>query len=195
MEKCLTQVYYRYFQYTILIFTIFLLQACADKELMLPPPAEPVKLPKITTEYLLKNRIISYAPQFHEKILTTLPYEIENFEEHYRFHLVARVPDAEAPRDLQPKFYLWLVRYADNWRDFVAVYAENRTPLLIKPHYSNIRQGVFYEEYTIDLSLEQLKSVREKGLSLTLINAAHIRSEIFLPPEYIQAFLEIIKKG
>ena len=188
----MTQVYKRYLQYLLLFIMFIFLQACSQKHLEpLPPQTEP---PEITTAYLLEHRIISYAPQFHEKILSTLPYEMENFGERYRFHLIARVPDTSASNPVKKHYYLWLVRYADSWRNFTAAYSSALGELKIEPHYSNIRQGVFYEEYTIDFTLQQLKKLQKQGLSLTLLNNAHVHSEIFLPPEYLQAFLELIKE-
>ena len=188
----LTQVYKRFLQYILLFIMFISLQACSQKHLEpLPPQTEP---PEITTAYLLEHRIISYAPQLHEKILSTLPYEMENFEERYRFHLIARLPDTSASDPAETHYYLWLVRYADNWRDFTAAYSNTLGVLKIEPHYSNIRQGVFYEEYTVDFTLEQLKRLQTQGLSLTLFNNARLRSEIFLPPEYLQAFLQLLKE-
>ena len=187
----LTQVYWRYLQNILLFLTIIFVQACSQKHLQ--PLPEQTALPEITTAYLLKHRIISYAPQFHEKVLSTLPYEVENFEEKYLFYLIARLPDPSAPKTLKKHYYLWLLRYGDSWRNYNAVYSNTLGELKIEPHYSNIREGVFYEEYTIDFTLKQLQELRKKGLDLTLSNNAHIRSEIFLPPEYLQAFLEMLQ--
>jgi len=153
-------------------------------------------LPEITTEYLLEHRIISYAPKYHEKVITTLPYEIQTFEENYLLFLVARLPDANSTALIkltEPRYYLWLERRSDSWLDFVGVYSRQLSSLTIKGHYSSIRNGAYYKDYTIDFTPEQLAHIQEHDLVLTLINQQKVRSTVEIPKNYIQAFLKMLE--
>jgi hypothetical protein len=181
---------------SLLFFLILplLLGCTAGKK---PEPTAKMPPPEITTAYLLEHRIISYAPKFQEKIVTTLPYEIRRFEESYLLYLVARIPDtngASVFKAAQPVYYLWLERISDNWRDFSAVRSTIEAPLEIYSHYSAIRHGEFYEEYTINFTPEQLAGVQDSGLDLLLINQHNQRSNINIPAHYIKAFLEMLQE-
>ena len=178
-----------------LIIILFIISGCAKNEEKLQ--AEPTPVPEITTAYLLEHRIIAYEPKYQEKIIATLPYEIKTFEESYLLYLVARIPDQNGTALLKakgPHYYLWLERRADSWRDFVAVRSASVAPLAINAHYSAIRQGHYYKEYTIDFTLQQLRSVQENGVDLTLINRQNNSSTVSLPKHYIKAFLKMIEK-
>lgn len=181
---------------TILFFLIpALLLGCTAAEKAKPTTTPP---PEITADYLLKHRIISYAPRFHEKVISTLPYEIQRFDESYRLNLVARIPDKESGSLLKashPRYYLLLQRSSDGWLDFTAVHTPNLTPLKIVSHYSSIRQGRFYKEYTIDFTLEQLYSLETSGLELLLINKKNETSTVTLPTHYISAFLKMVEEN
>jgi len=175
-------------------FTLLLFIGCAQQ----PDVAElsPETVPEITTAYLLEHRIISYAPKYHEKVITTLPYEIQTFEENYLLFLVARLPDANSTAAIkitEPHYYLWLERRSESWRDFVAAYSRQLPSLAIKAHYSSIRNGKYYKNYTIDFTLQQLREVQERGLAVTLINRQNHRSTIEIPKHYIQAFLQMLE--
>ena len=177
-----------------LLLSLFLSSGCSQHSDEVSPLPESV--PEITTEYLLEHRIISYAPKYHEKVITTLPYEIQTFEENYLLFLVARLPDANSTAIIkitEPHYYLWLERRSDNWRDFVAVYSRQLPALEIKGHYSSIRNGKYYKDYTIDFTLQQLSKVKNSGLAVTLINNKKERSTIDIPKHYIQAFLKMLE--
>ena len=181
-------------QFFLLFFSLLFLCGCTKEANLKPAPIPP---PEITTAYLLEHRIISYAPKFQEKIITTLPYEIQTFEESYLLYLVARLPDKKSAslfKTTKPLYYLWLERSSNNWRDFTAVHSALKTPLKIDPHYSAIRHGKFYEEYTIDLTPEQLAGVQHSGLDLSLVNQYSLTSNISIPGRYIKAFLEILNE-
>ncbi|MEN8147164.1 MAG: hypothetical protein ABFR02_06060 [Campylobacterota bacterium] len=182
-------------QIFLLIITLFIISGCAKKDEKLQ--VEPTPVPEITTAYLLEHRIIAYEPKYQEKIIATLPYEIKTFDESYLIYLVARLPDKNGSALLKtknPRYYLWLERRADNWRDFIAVYSTGAAPLKINAHYSAIREGHYYKEYTIDFTLQQLRSVQESGIDLILINKQNIRSTLSLPKHYIKAFLKMLEK-
>jgi len=184
-------------QLFLLLITLVMLSGCAEKEEMLQVESA-AEVPEITTAYLLKHRIISYEPKYHEKIIATLPYEIKTFDESYLIYLIARIPDKNSTVQLKtrvPHYYLWLERRADNWRDFVAVQSAIATSLTIKPHYSTIREGRYYKEYTIDFTLEQFRSAEDSGVKLMLINQQNQRSTITIPSLYIKAYLEMIKQS
>ena len=177
----------------ILLLSLLLFFGCSQHSDEATQPTETV--PEITTEYLLEHRIISYEPKYHEKVVTTLPYEIQTFEENYLLFLVARLPDANSTailRITEPHYYLWLERRSDSWRDFVAVYSRQLPALEIKAHYSSIRNGKYYKDYTIDFTLQQLHGVQESGLAVTMINNKKERSTIDIPKHYIQAFLKML---
>ena len=180
----------------LLLLTLMLISGCAKHEEKLQ--AEPAVIPEITTAYLLKHRIISYEPRFHEKIIATLPYEIKKFDESYLIYLIARIPDKNSTATLQtkePRYYLWLERRADNWRDFTVVRSSSMSPLRINPHYSTIREGKYYKEYTVDLMFKQMPQVEEQGLTLELINQQNQRSVITVPSLYVKAYLEMIRQN
>ncbi len=180
----------------LLLTALMLISGCAEHEEKLQ--AEPAVMPEITTAYLLEHRIISYEPRFHEKIIATLPYEIKKFDESYLIQLIARIPDKNSTSTLQtkkPRYYLWLERRADNWRDFTVIRSSSMSSLRIYPHYSTIREGQYYKEYTVDLMFEQMPQVQEKGLTLELINQQNQRSVITIPSLYIKAYLEMIRQN
>ncbi len=184
-------------QIFLLFITLVTLSGCAEKEEMLQvkPAAD---LPEITTAYLLEHRIISYEPTYHEKIIATLPYEIKTFDEGFLIYLIARIPDKNSSTHLKtrvPRYYLWLERRADNWRDFVAVRSAIASPLTIKPHNSTIRQGHYYKEYTIDFTLKQFMYAEDSGVKLTLVNQQNQTSTIIIPSLYIKAYLEMIRES
>ncbi|MDA3946879.1 MAG: hypothetical protein PF439_09400 [Helicobacteraceae bacterium] len=159
---------------------------------------ESTTVPEITTAYLLEHRIISYLPKYHEKIISTLPYEIKTFDDDYLLYLIARVPDENSSsltKANEPHYYLWFERRADNWRDFMAVDSEKITSLKINSHYSAIRQGHFYQEYTIDFTLDQLYLVQDTGMDLLLINKQNVTSTINIPSFYIKAYLEMVTQN
>ena len=177
----------------LLFISLIIVSGCTKNEEKLQ--VEPTVVPEITTAYLLEHRIISYQPKYQEKIIATLPYEIKTFDESYLLYLVARIPDKNSSALLktkEPHYYLWLERRADNWRDFVVVHSDSVTPLTINAHYSSIRQGHYYKEYTIDFTLEQLSSVQDSGLDLLLVNQQNLTSTINIPSLYIKAYLEMI---
>jgi hypothetical protein len=176
-----------------LIFIVLLFNGCTTAQK--PAPAVPPP-PQITTAYLLEHRIISYEPKYQEKIIATLPYEIVRFDESFQLNLVARIPDENRSAvfvSKEPRYYLWLQRKSDNWRDFTEVHAVNIASLQINAHFSAIRKGVFYKEYSIDFTLEQLQHVQGSGLDLLLINQNNDTSEIALPSHYIKAFLKMLE--
>lgn len=180
----------------LLLVSLIIISGCAKNEAKLQ--VEPTAVPEITAAYLLEHRIISYQPRYQEKIVTTLPYEIKTFDENYLIFLVAHLPYANNTALLkaaQPRYYIWLERRADNWRDFIAVYSQQLAPLKINSHYSAIRQGHFYKEYTIDFTLEQLSYVQDSGLDLLLVNQQNLVSEIDIPSLYIKAYLEMIAQA
>ena len=178
----------------ISLLILLLSTACSQHADEIPPEAKTV--PEITTEYLLEHRIISYAPKYHEKVITTLPYEIQTFKENYLLFLVARLPDANSTALIKltkPRYYLWLERRSDGWRDFTTVYSRQLPSLGIKGHYSSIRNGAYYKDYTIDFTPKQLSHIQEHDLVLTLINKKKVRSTIEIPKNYIQAFLKMLE--
>ncbi len=181
-------------QIFLLFFSLLFFYGCTKEESLKPAPTLP---PEITTAYLSEHRIISYAPKFQEKIIATLPYEIKSFEESYLLYLVARLPDENSSsvfKATKPLYYLWLERRSDNWRDFTMVHSSIKTPLKIHAHYSAIRDGKFYEEYTINFTPEQLAGLQHSGLDLLLLNQHNLTSNISIPAHYIKAFLEILKE-
>ncbi len=183
--------------YTFLLFiTLLIISGCTKA--VEKSPVEPVTLPEITTAYLLEHRIIAYEPKQHEKVIAILPYEIKTFDESYMIYLVARIPDSNSSNDLKekkPRYYLWLERRAENWRDFLVAQTVALPPLKVDSHFSNIRQGHYYEEYTIDFRLERLAYVQDSDLELLLINQQHFTSTITVPSLYIKAYLEMIKNS
>jgi hypothetical protein len=176
-----------------LFFIILLFNGCTTVKKTEPAP---LPLPQITTAYLLAHRIISYEPKYQETIIATLPYEIINFDESFQLNLVARIPDENRSPvfvTTGPRYYLWLERKAQSWLDFTEVHSVMIAPLKINAHFSAIRKGVFYKEYTIDFTIEQLEQVQDSGLDLLLINENSNTSEIALPSYYIKAFLKMLE--
>ena len=173
-----------------LFMFILLFSGCAPQEKL--TFEEKAAKPEVTAAYLLEHRIITYEPRFRERVVSTLPFEVISFEDSFLFYLVARIPDQSIADKSTPQYYLWLERRARNWKDYVKVYSKQLSNLTIKSHYSSIRQGEFYKDYTIDLTLEQLHYIHSKGLDLTLINKNNQGSYIRLPKTYIDAFMQIL---
>lgn len=182
--------------HTLLLITLlYTLSGCSGHDAA--PPQEPFKVPEITEAYLIEHRIVSHLPKYHETVVSTLPYEIKTFDESYLLRLIAQLPDPQDGRlskEKKARYYLWLERRAKNWMDFTAVYSVPFASLTLEPHFSSIRQGHFYKEYTIDFSLEQLSAVQDDGLELLLVNLQNQRSAISLPPLYLKAFLQIVEE-
>ncbi len=177
----------------LLLLPLYLLSGCAGQ--VPKAPEEPPAAPEITESYLLDHRITLPLPGGKETLVSTLPYEIVNFDESYRLRLVAQLPadrDDMNGTDKAPHCYLWFERKAKNWRDFTRVYAVQFSPLTLEPHFSTIRQGTFYKEYTVDFSRRQLVSVQHEGLELLLVNPQNITSTITLPALYVRAFLKMV---
>jgi len=175
-----------------LLLILLILNGCTNEK---APAAAPAPLPDITTAYLLEHRIISHEPKFGDKIIATLPYEITRFEESYLIYLIAYLPVTDAPSSAKtagPRYYLWLERRSDGWRDFTEVFSVKLSNLKISSRNSAIRTGLFYKEYTIDLTRQQLAKVQDSGLDLLLINEYNYTSEIEVPSHYIKAFLKIL---
>ena len=180
-------------QLFILLFILMTLQGCTQFTAQAISASKP---PEITTDYLLEHRIITHDSRYQETIISTLPYEIKTFDEEYRLYLIARIPDENSTillRSNQPHYYLWLERRADNWRDFIGVRSIVLSPLTVNSYYSSIRQGRYYKEYTIDLTLEDIHTVEGSGLELLLYNSAGIMSSVTLPSLYLKAFLAMLK--
>lgn len=178
---------------TAIFVTLLFINGCANHQETIP--VAPAAVPDIDTAYLLEHRIISYEPRYQEKIITTLPYEIRNFDESYIMYLVARLPDGNSTSVLsskEPHYYLWLERRSNNWRDFTTAQAAGLGTLKIDSHYSAIRQGHFYKEYTIKFRLDQFFAVQDSGLELVLMNQQGVKSTITVPGVYIQAYLEML---
>lgn len=196
MDVIVSQYMYLQRQMSALLFIIFSFYGCTQQEHS--PEPIPTPPPEITTAYLLEHRIIAYEPKYHEKIIATLPYEIKTFEESYLVYLIARIPDKNSKTLLQSKeakYYLWLERRADNWQDFVAVRSTSLAPLSIHPHFSTIRQGHYYKEYTIDFTLEQLSRIQDRDLDLLLSNQKNYTSTVTIPSLYIKAYLKMIAEN
>ena len=160
------------------------------------PEPTPVEYPEVTSDYLFEHSIITYAPAFGEKVVATLPYETANFNEDYIFYLVAHLPDPNSSaqtKRTKRRYYLWLERTSTGWLDFTQAYSNELGRFAIVGHNSSIRSGEFYKNYTMDLSLAQIEQVRDSGLTLQLHNKNGQSSTIYLPKEYIQAFLLVLK--
>lgn len=178
---------------TALFVTLFFSSGCANHKETIQ--VAPVAVPDIDAAYLLEHRIISYEPRYQEQIVNTLPYEIRNFDESYIICLVARLPDENSTsvwKSTEPHYYLWLERRSNNWRDFTTVQAAGLGILKIDSHYSAIRQGHFYKEYTINFRVDQLFAVQDSGLELVLINQQGIKSTVTIPADYIRAYLKML---
>jgi hypothetical protein len=173
---------------TLVLFSI---NGCKEP-VDIPEQTTAVPLPEVTTAYLFEHRIIAHMPTFGEKVISTLPYETTTFDEDYIFYLVARLPDPHSTAQTKrtsTRYYLWLERTSNGWLDFTQAYSNELGRFVIVGHNSSIRSGRFYKDYTIDLSLSQIEFVRNKGLTFHLYNNNAQSSTIFLPKEYIEAFL------
>jgi len=191
MDNWCLQYMFRLLQSGLLItFLLFSINGC--REPIEIPESTPVTYPEVTTDYLFEHRIIAYMPTFGEKVISTLPYETATFDEDYIFYLVARLPDPNSSAQTKrtdTRYYLWLERTSKGWLDFTYVYSEELGRFMIIGHNSSIRSGRFYKNYTIDLSLLQIEYMRNSGLTFHLYNNNKQSSTIFLPKEYIEAFL------
>ena len=178
---------------TLVLFSI---NGCKEP-VDIPEQTTAVPLPEVTTAYLFEHRIIAHMPTFGEKVISTLPYETTTFDEDYIFYLVARLPDPHSTAQTKrtsTRYYLWLERTSNGWLDFTQAYSNELGRFVIVGHNSSIRSGRFYKDYTIDLSLSQIEYVRKRGLTLQLYGKNTKPSTIYLPKEYIQAFLLALDK-
>ena len=194
MEIDVLKTFYNYLQHLLFIgVSALILSGCAQIE-PIPQPVV-VEKPDITTEYLFKHRIITNEPTFGEKVLSTLPYETTTFDEAFIYYLVARLPDTNSTtpaKRTKEHYYLWVERTSDAWLNFTHAYGDDLGPLSITGHNSSIRSGRFYKNYSVDLSLEQVKAIQHSGLTLTMANKQKKHTTIFLPKAYVDAFLMIL---
>ena len=181
-----------------LLITLVLISISGCREPVdIPEPTTAVELPEVTTDYLFEHRIIAHMPTFGEKVISTLPYETATFDEDYIFYLVARLPDPNSSAQTKrtdTQYYLWLERTSKGWLDFTQAYSNELGRFVVVGHNSSIRSGRFYKDYTIDLTLTQIEYVRERGLTLFLYGKNAQPSTIYLPKEYIEAFLLALDK-
>ena len=181
-----------------LLITFILLSISGCKEPVKIPEQTVTELPEVTTDYLFEHRIIAYAPTFGEKLISTLPYETTTFDETYILYLVAHLPDPNSSvkiKRTKARYYLWIERTSKGWLDFTQAYSNELGRFVIIGHNSSIRSGRFYKNYTIDLTLSQIEQVQKSGLTFLLQNRNAQSSTIYLPQEYIKAFLLALKKS
>ncbi len=175
----------------LLLITIGTL-GCAEK--MPQPVPEQKPAPEITIAYLVKNRIISDAPKFRAKVVATLPFEVITFEESFLLNLAAQIPDTNTS-SFKSDYYLRLERRGhDNWRDYKWIISPQLKEPTLQASFSSVRQGLFYEDYTVDLDYQDLKQVSDKDLQLTFINKQHQSAYLILPSKYVKAFIKIVDK-
>jgi len=179
----------------ICTFTLILLitigtAGCAEKVPQPEPKQQPV--PEITVAYLVKNRIISDAPQFRAKVVATLPFEVITFEESFLLNLTAQIPESNTS-DSKPDYYLRFERRGhDNWRNYKWVISPQLEQPTLQASFSSVRQGLFYEDYTVDLNYQQLKQRSDQDLQLTFINKNHQSVYLILPSKYLKAYIKIV---
>jgi len=169
------------------VLTLFF-YGCADKSVVAPTPK--VK-PEITVSYLFEHRIISHSPSRDTTLLATLPFEIKTFDETYIINLLAQMPTA-SHKDKRPRYLISIQRQASDWQEYRYVYSQQAADLTLKSPYSGIRHGIFYTNYVVGLTYEQLIKLQNSDLYLTLSNTRKGRTLIELPKIYIQAFVMMI---
>lgn len=178
----------------VLLISILLLGGCTPHVKKTKPTVQ--QIPDITAAYLFEHRIISYRASQQMTTVATLPYEILTFDERYTLHLVAQFSDANSSATANTKkrsnYYLLIQRQSDNWRDFTHVEAKEISNLKIESLDSHIRHGNFFKFYSIDFSKEQLLTLKNSELTLTLSNDHGFQSLLKMPKNYIEAFLQII---
>ena len=164
--------------------------ACTEKVPKPKPQQRPA--PEISVAYLVKNRIIADAPQFKAKIVATLPFEVITFDATFLLNLTAQIPDTNTS-DTPPDYYIRFERQGkDTWRNYRWVLSPQLKKPILQESFSSIRQGVFYEDYTIDLEYEQLQALVGQDLQLTFVNQQQQSAYLLLPSKYIEAFIKII---
>ena len=174
--------------FLLLILLSLFLYGCAEKKVVAPTPK--VK-PEITATYLFEHRIISYSPSRDKVVITTLPFEIKTFNETYILNLVAQML-TDSQSDKNPQFYISVQRQASDWQKYKYVYSEQTNNLTLNSSSSGIRNGIFYTNYTIDLSYKQLVLLQNSDFYLTLSNTHNGKTLIELPQVYIQAFILMV---
>ena len=176
--------------FTLLLLITIGAVGCAEKVQQPAPEQKPT--PEITVAYLVKNRIISDAPQFRAKIVATLPFEVITFEESFLLNLTAQIPETNTS-DSKSDYYLrFECRGHNNWRNYKWVISPQLRAPTLQASFSSVRHGVFYENYTIELDYQQLKQISDKDLQLTFINKQHQSAYLVLPSKYVKAFIKII---
>lgn len=185
-DRYVTQIISLLRNISLLIIFLLTLQGCSQKSAS--AAAQPVMEEAVTETYLFEHRIIAYAPELHERRVTTLPFERIMFDERFSLHLVGLLHE-----DRDDLFYLWVERRADAWREYTTAYVRHIGRLPLERHFSRIRHGQFYEEYSVDLRLEQIRRFETSGLKVTLSNAKGEHSTLTLPPAYVKAFVKIVE--
>lgn len=154
----------------------------------------------MTVDYLLEHMQVREQPGLDLTTVTPLP-----LIRRLRFHdgnatltlrLIARVDTADhnttppcTPIDYQILFSL----EAPGWGAFDAVYDTLGNRLPVRPYRSNIRRGVFYDNFYVTLPNTWLEKAGRDNTELLLVNRSH-ELGITVPsvyPEALRRYLDL----
>lgn len=174
-----------------IVFFVFLLAGCGKK-----PVPEPVPSP-MTVDYLLAHMVRSPVPGTGE--ITVQPLPIVN---HLVFHdanaTLQCLVQAEFPTDAESAasaatYQLLFALTASRWGAFDTAIDTLGNRFEVKPYYSGIRSGVYFEYFYVLVSKNWLDAAAENDLELLLLSDAH-EIGMLLPRVYPLALKRYLKE-
>ncbi|OQX60397.1 MAG: hypothetical protein B5M52_00280 [Helicobacteraceae bacterium 4484_230] len=190
------KLYEVFFSVVLMIFI-----AACTKTAEVPEVPSPM-----TAKYLQEHILISRNNKLNLTKLQTPPYREPVYDkesnETISSILVADIY-AKGSRIAQKykdgiSCYLWIIYSAGRWGEFETALPLLGDPVKVNLHSSKIRKGVFFQEMSIDLNLEQLRKNSGTGLSF-IIMGKNSTIALNVPALYVQTFLKnldkIVQKG
>jgi len=176
-----------YFFMTLL--SLFLLTGCTKT-------IDVAELPSPMTEhYLNEHMLIHYDSELQQTKVQTLTYHVSNYLEEKRSISVTLIADIYAAdstyaRQLNKKisYYLWITFISAQWGEFTRAISVEGESLNVKPHFSNIRSGVYTETFSIVFTRVELNARKKNGFDLLLLGE-ETTIPVRLPPLYLSTFL------
>lgn len=175
-----------------IVFLLLLVGGCAKKPAPPPPPSP------MTVDYLLAHMQVKDHPAFSQTTIEPLP-----LVQHLRFHdanatltaaLIAQIDTASrnGSHPCTPVNYLLLFTLkATAWGAFDTAIDTLGNRLRITPYSSNIRQGIFYDNFYLTLSRDWLEKAAKENVEILLVNKKH-ELGFTLPTVYPEALKRYI---
>jgi len=149
----------------------------------------------MTELYLNEHMGIHYDSKLQQTKVQAMTYHVSNYIEDNKsisVTLIADIYDADSSYAEQwnetISYYLWITYISAQWGEFTRAISIGGESLKVKPHFSNIRSGVYSEAFSIVFSRVQLDAREENGFDLLLLGK-ETTIPARLPSLYVSTFL------